>query len=260
MSDEVSRDRVMGPHSPQPGVGASPSDIGRPMRASGGWNVDWKRTWLHPARDRPVRCSSTYAPTPSPAVDPQNEVFPLTREGKAALALFLLAATWWVTEVVPIGVTSITIAVIQALFFIRGTRSAFTDFMDPSVWFIIGSLMFGMVFTKTGLTRRMAYKMLSLVGERTSMIYLGCFVMTAALTLIMAHTAVAATVYPLFLAIYSLYGEDSERTRFGKGLFMGMALRRWRGKHHHAARAQPGERLRSDSFGTSRDVRSDSLS
>jgi len=70
----------------------------------------------------------------------------------------------------------------------------------------------------------MAYKMLSLVGERTSMIYLGCFVMTSALTLIMAHTAVAATVYPLFLAIYSLYGEESERTRFGKGLFMGMAF------------------------------------
>jgi sodium-dependent dicarboxylate transporter 2/3/5 len=84
--------------------------------------------------------------------------------------------------------------------------------------------MFGMVFTRTGLTRRIAYRMLSVVGERTSMIYLGCFVMTAFLTLIMAHTAVAATVYPLFLAIYSLYAEDGERTRFGKGLFMGMAF------------------------------------
>jgi sodium-dependent dicarboxylate transporter 2/3/5 len=70
----------------------------------------------------------------------------------------------------------------------------------------------------------MAYKMLSLVGERTSMIYLGCFVMTATLTLIMAHTAVAATVFPLFLAIYALYTEESTPTRFGKGLFIGMAF------------------------------------
>jgi sodium-dependent dicarboxylate transporter 2/3/5 len=101
---------------------------------------------------------------------------------------------------------------------------AFTDFMDPSVWFIVGSLMIGMVFTKTGLTKRLAYRMLSLVGERTSMIYLGCFVMTSMLTLVMAHTAVAATVYPLFLAIYSLYTEDDTPTRFGKGLFMGMAF------------------------------------
>jgi len=56
------------------------------------------------------------------------------------------------------------------------------------------------------------------------MIYLGCFVMTAAMTLIMAHTAVAAAVYPLLMAIYSLYSEDDKPTRFGKGLFIGMAF------------------------------------
>jgi len=66
--------------------------------------------------------------------------------------------------------------------------------------------------------------MLVLVGERTSMIYLGCFVMTAGLTLIMAHTAVAAAVYPLLMAIYSLYEEGDRPTRFGKGLFIGMAF------------------------------------
>ncbi len=163
-------------------------------------------------------------PLPGPAIDPQGQTFELTREGKAALGLFFLAATWWVAEVVPIGVTSITIGVVQALFLIRPARDAFTDFMDPSVWFIFGSLMIGMVFTKTGLTRRLAYKMLSVVGERTSMIYLGCFVMTASLTLIMAHTAVAATIYPLLLAVYALYTDEDKPTRFGKGLFMGMAF------------------------------------
>jgi sodium-dependent dicarboxylate transporter 2/3/5 len=39
----------------------------------------------------------------------------------------------------------------------------------------------------------------------------------------MAHTAVAATVYPLLLTIYALYGEGERPTKFGKGLFMGMA-------------------------------------
>jgi sodium-dependent dicarboxylate transporter 2/3/5 len=83
--------------------------------------------------------------------------------------------------------------------------------------------MIGLVFTKTGLTKRLAYKMLSIVGEKTSMIYLGCFIITAVLTHFMAHTAVAATVYPLLLAIYNLYGESNSPTKFGKGLFIGMA-------------------------------------
>jgi len=165
-----------------------------------------------------------FSPSPPEAVDPMGQSFALSREGRLALGLFFLAATWWVTEVVPIGITAITIGVVQALFLIRPARDAFTDFMDPSVWFIVGSLMIGMVFTKTGITRRMAYKMLALVGERTSMIYLGCFLMTSGLTLIMAHTAVAATIYPLLVAVYALYTEDKGPTKFGKGLFMGMAF------------------------------------
>ncbi len=203
--------------------GSPPPEPARPTSTPAHPRTDWKRTpfiFLGVA----LFLAVYFAPSLAPAVDPKGAVFPLTREGKAALALFFLAATWWVTEVVPIGVTSIAIGVVQALFLIRPVRVAFTDFMDPSVWFIFGSLMFGMVFAKTGLTRRVAYKMLTLVGERTSLIYLGCFAMTAALTLVMAHTAVAATVFPLFLAIYALYTEDDKPTNFGKGLFMGMAF------------------------------------
>ena len=164
-----------------------------------------------------------YSPPWPDAVDPMGQHFPLSKEAKGALAVFLLAGTWWVFEVVPIGVTSITIGVMQSMFLIRTAKEAFEDFMDPSVWFIFGSIVIGMVFTKTGLTRRLAYKMLAIVGEKTSMIYLGCFVVTAALTHVMAHTAVAATVYPLLITIYSLYGEGERPTKFGKGLFMGMA-------------------------------------
>ena len=164
-----------------------------------------------------------YSPPWPDAVDPMGQHFPLSKEAKGALAVFLLAGTWWVFEVVPIGVTSITIGVMQSMFLIRTAKEAFEDFMDPSVWFIFGSIVIGMVFTKTGLTRRLAYRMLAIVGEKTSMIYLGCFVVTAALTHVMAHTAVAATVYPLLITIYSLYGEGERPTKFGKGLFMGMA-------------------------------------
>jgi len=164
-----------------------------------------------------------YAPPLPDAVDPLGINFKLSQEGKGAIAVFLLAGTWWIFEVVPIGITSLTIGVLQVLFLIRPAKAAFNDFMDPSVMFIFGSIMIGLVFTKTGLTKRLAYKMLSIVGERTSMIYLGCFVVTVTLTHIMAHTAVAATIYPLLLAIYNLYGEGNKPTKFGKGLFIGMA-------------------------------------
>lgn len=164
-----------------------------------------------------------YMPQWKDAVDPAGKVFPLSREGKGAIALFLLAGIWWVFEVVPIGVTSIAIGVFQALFSIRSAKDAFKDFMDPSVMFIFGSVVVGLAFTKSGLTKRIAYKMLELVGEKTSMILLGCLVVTAGLAHFMAHTAAAATVFPILLAIYALYGEGDKQSKFGKALFIGMA-------------------------------------
>ncbi len=158
------------------------------------------------------------------AVDPEGQHFALNQQARLALGLFVLAAIWWVFEVVPVGVTAITIGVVQALFHIRDARTAFTDFMDPSVWFIVGALTIGTAFARSGLTNRIAYRMLAIVGERVSMIYLGAFVMTAGLTLVMAHSAVAPAVFPLLAVIHSIYSEDGKPTRFGKGIFIGMAF------------------------------------
>ncbi len=164
-----------------------------------------------------------YMPPWKDAVDPAGKAFPLSQQGKGAIALFLLAGIWWVFEVIPIGVTSLAIGVFQALFAIRSAKDAFKDFMDPSVMFIFGSVVVGLAFTKSGLTKRLAYKMLEIVGEKTSMILLGCLVVTAGLAHFMAHTAAAATVFPILLAVYALYGEGDKKTKFGKALFIGMA-------------------------------------
>ncbi|OGR10475.1 MAG: transporter [Desulfobacula sp. GWF2_41_7] len=184
--------------------------------------IDWKRVFFL-ILGVGLFCLIYYCPPFPDAIDPQGNHFVLTKEGKGALAVFALAATWWIFEVLPIGVTGIAIGVTQAMFLIRKPEVAFKDFMDPSVLFILGSIVIGLTFTKSGLTKRMAYKMLSIVGEKTSMIYLGCFVMTAALTHLMAHTAVAATMFPLLLAIHSFYSDEDQPTKFGKGLFIGMA-------------------------------------
>lgn len=185
--------------------------------------LDWKRT-LFMLIGLTLFAIVNFSPAWPDAVDPAGKHFVLSAQGKGALAIFLLAGTWWVFEVLPIGVTSLALGALQVLFAVRTAKVALKDFMDPSVLFIFGSLVIGMVFTKTGLTKRLAYKMLAIVGEKTSMIYLGCFVVTTALTHIMAHTAVAATMFPLLMTIYGMYTDEPGPTKFGKGLFIGMAF------------------------------------
>jgi solute carrier family 13 (sodium-dependent dicarboxylate transporter), member 2/3/5 len=159
----------------------------------------------------------------SDAVDPSGKHFVLPSQGRMAIGLFLMAAVWWIFEVMPIGATAIAIGLFQVVFAIRTSDQALKDFFDPSVWFIFGSVVMGLAFAHSGLTKRMAYKMLSVVGENTNFILLGTFIIVAGMTLLMAHTAVAAAMFPLLLAIHSLYTDSDEPTRFGKGLFVGMA-------------------------------------
>jgi sodium-dependent dicarboxylate transporter 2/3/5 len=158
------------------------------------------------------------------AYAPSGEEFNISTEGKLAIGLFLLAAIWWVFTPIAIGITAIAIGVFQVLFDIRDAKAAFGDFMDPAVWFIFASIVIGVAFTKSGLTERMAYRMLMVTGERTSYLLLGCYMTTVALTLVMAHTAVAATIFPVLLTVSALYGSTDKPTNFGKALFIGMAF------------------------------------
>jgi sodium-dependent dicarboxylate transporter 2/3/5 len=184
--------------------------------------VDWKK-WTALLGGLVIFLLVYFSEPWGDAIDPGGKAFTLSPQGKAAIGLFLMAGIWWVFEVIPIGVTAIAIGVFQALFMIRPAKEAFRDFMDPSVMFIFGSLVIGMAFTKTGLTKRLAYRMLAIAGENTRTILLGCLVVTALLTHIMAHTAVAATMFPILLAVLALYKEGDGPSRFGKSLFMGMA-------------------------------------
>jgi len=202
-----------------PGLPAMPEEI---VLAPVKKHIDWKRIFFI-LLGLGIFFFFYAIPSLPDAVDPTGKVFKLPWAGKMALGLFLMAGVWWVFEVLPIGVTAIAIGLFQTLFYIRPAKEALGDFLDPSVWFIFGSVVIGTAFTASGLTRRMAYKMLSVVGEQTKFILLGVFLVVMAMTLIMAHTAVAAAIFPLLLAIHSLYSDSDQPTRFGKGLFIGMA-------------------------------------
>jgi hypothetical protein len=109
---------------------------------------DWKRIFFL-LLGIALFCIIYYSPPWPDAIDPMGKHFTLSAEGKGALALFALAATWWIFEVLPIGITGIAIGVFQAMFLIRKPEVAFKDFMDPSVLFIFGSIVIGLVFTKS---------------------------------------------------------------------------------------------------------------
>ena len=68
--------------------------------------IDWKRIFFI-LLGIGLFLGIYYSPPWAAAIDPLGVSFELSREAKGALAVFGLAAVWWVFEVVPIGVTSL---------------------------------------------------------------------------------------------------------------------------------------------------------
>ena len=92
-------------------------------------NIDWKRIFFT-LLGIFVFLAIYYSPPWKAAIDPFGVSFELSHEAKGALALFGLAAVWWVFEVIPIGITSLAIGALQSLFLVRDPKVAFRDFME----------------------------------------------------------------------------------------------------------------------------------
>lgn len=148
----------------------------------------------------------------------------LTKEGRGAIGIFILAVIWWTAEVVPIGITAVVVGVIQVLFAIRPGAQVYRDYMDSSIMFIFGSIVIGLALTKSGVIKRVMYEIISQTGGRTKLTLLGCMVAIAGLAHFMPHTAVAAFVFPILMGVNDFYGEGSRPNNFGKSLFLGMAF------------------------------------
>lgn len=165
-----------------------------------------------------------FLPFSTGSVDSLGNFSALTKEGRGAIGILLLAVIWWTGEVVPIGVTAIALGVLQALFAIRPSAQVYRDYADPSIIFIFGSIIIGLALTKSGLIKRLMYKLISVTGGRPETTLLGCMLAIAGLAHFMPHTAVAACVFPILISVNDFYGEGSRPNKFGKSLFMGMAF------------------------------------
>ncbi len=86
-------------------------NLGRPKK----FQYDWKRIFFI-LLGIGLFLGVYFSPPWQAAIDPLGVSFELSQQAKGALAVFCLAAVWWVFEVVPIGVTSLAIGALQALF------------------------------------------------------------------------------------------------------------------------------------------------
>ena len=147
----------------------------------------------------------------------------LSPEGQKALAIFLLCLILWVTNVIPLAVTSLMAIVLLPLLGVLDTKTAFSLFGNPAVFFILGAFILAAALMRSGLSTRLALFFLTRIRKSPGSLLLGVILSSAFLAFWMPEHAVAALMFPLVLEVASSLDLKPKESSYGKALFISLA-------------------------------------
>ena len=119
------------------------------------------------------------------------------------LAILSLVAIWWVTEPVPIPVTSLLGPVLCVLLGVAPVETAFQNFANPMIFLFMGGFLLAKGMMVNGLDKRIAYGILSMrwVGDSPRRIFLAIGVACMICSGWISNTATAAMMFPIALGL-----------------------------------------------------------
>jgi len=100
----------------------------------------------------------------------------------SALAIGLFMIGSWMTQVLDHGVAGILGCFLFWMFGVARFETAFSGFGDTSAWFLFGAICFGLMGSKSGLARRLAYLIMRGIGHSYPRLLLGLIVSNFLLT------------------------------------------------------------------------------
>jgi len=147
----------------------------------------------------------------------------LSVEGKRALAIFTLCLTLWVTNYLPLAITSILGIALIPLFNVLPAVDTFAIFGNRAVFFILGALIIAAAIYKTGIARRVSYLFISKIDNSFENIILSIIGISYTLSLIMPEHAVAAILFPIVFQIVESLKLTPLESNFAKAAFLALA-------------------------------------
>jgi sodium-dependent dicarboxylate transporter 2/3/5 len=141
----------------------------------------------------------------------------------AAVAMLCVwMAIWWMTEAVPLELTSLLpmlVLPLTGLYPKDGMLQACAPYAHESVYFFLGGFGLGLAIEKTLLHRRGAFLLLRFAGSNASMVVGAFMIATALLSMWMNNTATTMLMLPLAMSVIA----TQEDRRFATSLLIGVA-------------------------------------
>lgn len=144
----------------------------------------------------------------------------VSTEGKIVFAILILSVLLWITETIPLFLTSLLATILIVLFNVFSFKEAVHKFADPILVLFFGGFLIARAMQQCNLDRRTAQ---TIVGKFRDNRYalLAVMVVTAFLSLWISNTAATVVMIPIALGIITK--QRKKITNFGKATVLGIA-------------------------------------
>ncbi len=135
-------------------------------------------------------------------------------------------AIWWITEIVPLAVTSLLPVALFPLLGIMDGKDVSATYFNHVIFLFIGGFIIALAMQRWDLHRRIALKILLMTGVSPGRILLGFMVATAFLSMWISNTATTMMMIPILLSIISKLEElvgKKNVSKYTTGLLLGVA-------------------------------------
>jgi len=142
--------------------------------------------------------------------------------GWQALLVFGLCLVLWVTQLLPLSVTSLLGIALLPMLGVMPTADVFALFGNPAVFFILGAFMLAAGVITTGLSEHMALFLLHRWGRNAQQLLMAMLLLPALMACVMPEHAVAAVFLPIVWSVVRSLGL-SQGDRYAQALFFAVA-------------------------------------
>lgn len=149
----------------------------------------------------------------------------LNSQANAVLASTAWVSIWWITEAIPIAVTSLLPIILFPLSGAMELSATTSSFGHKYIFLYMGGFVIAIAIEKWNLHKRIALNIIYFIGSDIKRIILGFMLATAFLSMWISNTATSVMMLPIGLAVINEFNTrlGNQDNVFGKALMLSIA-------------------------------------